>query len=664
MNFFNDIIPEKAVTAFGWMIVHSIWEGALVALILAVILLMLNKKSARIRYLVSVGAFLFFAAISIRTFVEYYNVPINISSQKTINQESIDQTQITNNSTTNNTITNNSFINQVSQGFTHYFNQHIPLIVTIYFLGVLFLTLKLTGGFLYSQRIKNYKTKNVDDKLNRMLREVSGKLNIKQKVKLVESVFVNVPVTLGYVKPVILFPIGTLTGLSYSQVEAILAHELAHIKRADYLINLIQSLLEVVFFYHPAVWWISAVIREERENVCDDIALEVCEQPGELARALVYVGQFESSQTSFAMSAIGNKNKLIRRVKRMMGENKHNTVRSRVYAASLMLLITLAFGAIACSTANGETYKQSREENLVYEEDRYGDHRYINTDRLNEDERTYIFYKRLDGEKSKWEVTVDNGKITSLYKDGNPVAQNEIPKYEERLLDEIDYIDRGLEDLDEELVDLKDDLKNIKIDLGEDFAEDMRKLTEDLKVEFNSDEFKYEMKQLKKELKNLNIEKFHFDSDEFRKEMSELRDELRDIEFDIDIDWDSDEFRREMKDLSRELASIKVDVDLSGLKESMRELKDEMEHLDIDMSELRKEMEILGDFLDELREEMIADGVIDDEDEFRHLEFEDDAMYLNGEKIPDELYNKYKKIYKKYYGEYPDDDSFQIRDRW
>jgi hypothetical protein len=96
----------------------------------------------------------------------------------------------------------------------------------------------------------------------------------------------------------------------------------------------------------------------------------------------------------------------------------------------------------------------------------------------------------------------------------------------------------------------------------------------------------------------------------------------------------------------------------------MRELKDEMENLDIDMSELRKEMEILGDFLDELKEEMIADGVIDDEDEFRHLEFEDDAMYLNGEKIPDELYNKYKEIYKKYYGEYPDDDSFQIRDRW
>ena len=640
MNFLDNLIPENLIDAFGWMIIHSVWQGALVALLLSIALLMLNKRSARIRYIASVGALLFFAAIAIRTFAEYYQAPESTKdniTQQQVTAEKIAKPTITDANVEE--IEQAGFIASISEEFKNYFKTNLPLIVTLYLLGVLFLTLKLTGGFLYSQRIKKYRTQKADSKFIKIVSDFSERLQIKQKVKLVESAFVKVPVTLGYLKPVILFPIGTLTGLSWEQVETIIAHELAHIKRADYIINLFQSMLEVVFFYHPAIWWISSIIREERENVCDDLALEVSNQPAELARALVFISQFDNGTTSFAMSAIGNKNKLLRRIKRMMGENKQKTFRGRAYAASLMLLAVMSLGAIACSTANGESFHQDKR-TLVYEEKSNGDSRYINTDRLNEDEKTYIFYKRYRGEKSKWEVTIEGDRVTELYKDGDLVPNSELYKYEDMLLDKVDEINYDLVELNDDLEDLNVNLRGLKVDLGENFAEDMRRLAADIKVEF--------------------------DSDEFKRDMEELKDELSNMDFHFDFEWDSDEFKSEMRDLSRELANIKVDIDLSDFNESMRDLKEELSHLDIDMSDLKKEMEILGDYLDELKDEMISDGVIDDEDDFRNINFDDDGMYVNHEKVSHELYLKYREIYKKYYDSYPDEDSFRRHhnDRW
>ena len=662
MNFLTNIVPENLISAFGWMILHSLWQGAFVAILLSVSLLFLNKKSAQLRYLVTVGALLFFTAMSIRTFIDHYNIPNNSSSQKIVNQLTIDQTQALNNLLTNSTITNDNFIAQITQGFTLYFNQHIPVIVTLYLLGILFFALKLTGGFLYSQRIKHYRTNAAEDIYTKIVYRFSKQLNIKQKVKLLESAMVKVPVTIGYLKPVILFPIGLLNGMSYTQVEAIIVHELAHIKRADYLVNFFQSVLEVIFFYHPAVWWISSRIRDERENICDDISLQAINHPAELARALLYLNQFQPDQYSFAMNAIGNNNHLIRRIKRMTGEIYHNTFRSKVYIASLMLLVIISLSVVACSTTNGESYYQDRN-NIVYEEDKYGDHRYINTDRLDEENQTYIFYKRFHGEKSKWEATIENGKLVDLYKDNNRVPSSEYYKYEDMILDEVEEIHWELEKVHEDLASLKEDLKDLKIDLGENFAEDMKRITEDIKFEFDSEEFKEQMMQLKEELSYIDKENFPFNNDEFKREMSKLRDELKDMKFDIDFKWDSEEFKREMKDLSRELANIKIDVDLSGLEESMRELKEEMKNLDFDMSELKAEMKILKEFTTELKDELVSDGVIENSKALRQLEFEDDAMYVNGNKVSDHLYKKYKEIYKKHYGEYPDGNSFSIRDR-
>ena len=108
-----------------------------------------------------------------------------------------------------------------------------------------------------------------------MLERVSQRLGLRRATQILQSTLVQVPVVAGYFRPVILVPMSVISGLPASQLEAILAHELAHIRRHDYLVNLLQTLVETVFFYHPGVWWLSRQIRNERENCCDDLAVAV-----------------------------------------------------------------------------------------------------------------------------------------------------------------------------------------------------------------------------------------------------------------------------------------------------------------------------------------------------------------------------------------------------
>ena len=119
-----------------------------------------------------------------------------------------------------------------------------------------------------------------------MALRLARRLHLTRRISLLESRLVDVPTVVGWIKPVVLLPVSALAGLSAEQLEAILAHELAHIRRHDYLVNLLQTLVETLLFYHPAVWWLSGRIRAERENCCDDLAVSLCGDPVTYASAL------------------------------------------------------------------------------------------------------------------------------------------------------------------------------------------------------------------------------------------------------------------------------------------------------------------------------------------------------------------------------------------
>ena len=145
---------------------------------------------------------------------------------------------------------------------------------------------------------------------------IASRLGLNRVVHIVESALVETPTAIGWLKPVILLPIAALANLSPSQVEAVLAHELVHIRRHDYVVNIAQTLAETLLFYHPGVWWVSKRIRTEREHCCDDVAVAVCGDPVDYATALAELEAYRSSGTSLALAVTGGS--LTDRVRRVL----------------------------------------------------------------------------------------------------------------------------------------------------------------------------------------------------------------------------------------------------------------------------------------------------------------------------------------------------------
>src|SRR5262249_44302433 len=152
-----------------------------------------------------------------------------------------------------------------------------------------------------------------------LARRLSRALGVRHAVRLLESTAVQIPAVVGWLRPVILLPASTVTGLTPEQLEMILAHELAHIRRHDFLVNLLQAVVVTLLFYHPAVWWISRQVRIERENCCDDLAVAVCGTPLQYARALTRLEELRVGAPSLAVSARGGS--LFERVRRLVGDS-------------------------------------------------------------------------------------------------------------------------------------------------------------------------------------------------------------------------------------------------------------------------------------------------------------------------------------------------------
>src|SRR5258706_1415045 len=179
------------------------------------------------------------------------------------------------------------------------------------------------------------------------MNKLTANLAISKTVVLLQSSLAKIPMIIGHFKPVILFPIGLLNGLPPSKVEAILLHELAHIKRNDFLINLLQRFAEIFFFFNPAVLWISSLIKNERENCCDDIAIAVTHDRKEFIHALVAFQEYNSGLT-YATTFPGSKNHLLNRVKRIItNNNKTLNKMEKLILASGIIVTCLATAALS-----------------------------------------------------------------------------------------------------------------------------------------------------------------------------------------------------------------------------------------------------------------------------------------------------------------------------
>ncbi len=329
MDSIYHIFPSGVMEALGWTIIHSVWQGALIALIFSLVMLFTKRFTSVTRYIIAVIALLFMLFSVFFTFIRVYE---SQGSEEVVTVKDIERPDdavdysVTPAKTTGSVLTGDSAgnINMILNDFKNYFYRHFPLIVTFWLMGMLILMLRFIGGLAYTRRMKYYRVMPVEPRWGKQFKELLVKLGISQPVSILQSSLAKVPLVIGYIKPVVLLPVSAFTGLSEKQLESILVHELAHIIRRDYIINLFQSLIEIVLFYHPAVWWISSVIKEEREHCCDDIALEYTGDTLNYAKALAGIQEQLLHQEGLAMT-ISHNNKLLKRIKRLLNQPKMKT---------------------------------------------------------------------------------------------------------------------------------------------------------------------------------------------------------------------------------------------------------------------------------------------------------------------------------------------------
>ncbi|MES2060805.1 MAG: M56 family metallopeptidase [Bacteroidota bacterium] len=329
---------ENFNAALGQTLIHSLWQGVILAGITGLIIVLTRNAKAANRYLLMVAMMLLFAIVCIGTFCyELYQPSVNAATTGIVYHVS---------AISNITVVEHSIPQQVML----YVNSHTQSIVLIWFFIVIARSLQLATGLqsLYYLRRKNLFA--VDEAWAKRVAILSSQLGINRIVGIVESGIAKVPMVIGHLKPLILIPAGLLTALPPAEVEAILIHELAHIKRKDYLVNLLQSFLEIIFFFNPAVLWLSALIRTERENCCDDIAVEQTSSKVNYIRALVSCQEYQLSAPAYAMAFPGRRSQLMDRVKRMASGTNH-ALNFRERSILLITLFTAGLLSVAFTNA-------------------------------------------------------------------------------------------------------------------------------------------------------------------------------------------------------------------------------------------------------------------------------------------------------------------------
>ncbi len=339
MNALSNLLGTPLAQAIGWALLHLLWQGALVAAILAATLALLARQTANARYLASCGALLLLVVLGTATAYRAYDGDVPSSAGTPGILLAAAPATLSAPTTVSNAqpATAGSPIERIAS-FTR---THLPQIVLVWLTGVLFLSIRLLFGWLRAHAIAKRNASEAAPEWQRAAARLAQALKLRRAVHLLESAAVEVPTVIGWLRPVVLLPAATLTGLSTEQMEMILAHELAHIRRNDFFVNLMQAVVETLLFYHPAVWWISHRIRVEREHCCDDVAVSVSGKPLVYARALTRLEELRVEPVHSFVAANGGS--LLGRIRRLAVTrvDSPNTP-SRFVAGAALLAVLLA----------------------------------------------------------------------------------------------------------------------------------------------------------------------------------------------------------------------------------------------------------------------------------------------------------------------------------
>jgi beta-lactamase regulating signal transducer with metallopeptidase domain len=324
------LLSNSAAQTLGTALLHFVWQGFVLALLLRIFFIVAPGAPACLRYAIGCAILLAMPVTMILTPV-LQNLPA----------DSLPSTIL---SSAPATLTQSSSAHQALAAGSHVSSGVGPAgwAVALWLVGIFALALHSTAGWIRAQRLKYRGTAPADPVWTTALEQLMRRLGITRPVRLCTSAIAEVPTVVGWIRPFILLPVSALSGLGPREIEAILAHELAHIRRHDYLVNLLQTAIETLLFYHPAVWWVSRQIRREREHCCDDVAVMLCGDVKLYAGALAQLEEHRGRALEPALAATGGE--LLGRIRRLLQPPQSGRRIPRFLGAAIAAAVVL--GAI------------------------------------------------------------------------------------------------------------------------------------------------------------------------------------------------------------------------------------------------------------------------------------------------------------------------------
>lgn len=564
MNFFifDSEFVSLIIQAICRTLLHSVWQGLILAVVTGIILSSTKKSKPSMRYNLLSGSLFTFVLVSCFTFytslahqnktqtASYIVTFDTVKSSRSFLETSFDGLRKT---------INPDSIEHLSDQFL---KENAAILVAIWLLIFSLKSLKAFGGLLYIWQLKNRQNVIPDQVWIQLINQLAGKLNIHTDVQLLESERVFVPMVAGILKPVIFVPISFFTHLPAAQIEAILLHELAHIKRRDYTVNLIQNFCENVFFFNPAILWISTLIREEREHCCDDLAISVTENRTSFVEALVSFQEYKWADQSLAMPFPGKRNFLLDRIKRIIYKhNKPLNAMEKIFVTASLVTATLMTAAFSPAVKKDlELLKPKLESVLEVNKPESFPAMISSGDTLPKSRanRVHIESGTSSIETTKndkrYQIENINGKITSLKIDGQQISEDKIASHK----GEIDEIMQDVKKAHEEAeiargeadeARAKADVLRKEADVHRKDAEKMRESAEKMRAEADQSRLLADASRKKADESRKMGEANRADAEKQRAAADKLRDEA-------DVLRTKAEDHRKVADESRKQADV------------------------------------------------------------------------------------------------------------
>ncbi|MGK2856540.1 MAG: M56 family metallopeptidase [Thermoanaerobaculia bacterium] len=348
MTTLASLLEGPLADAIGRALVHLVWQASLVALLLAGVLAAMRRSGANARYAVSCAALALIVVLPLATGALAWrgDVPLASPSAEPTRASTVAMPFPAPDAEPSRHAATPGALASIP------LDPALPWVVGFWLAGVTLLSARIALALVSARRLADSGIETLPRAWSATLARLADAMGIDRAVRLLESTRVDGPTVVGWFSPVILVPASALSGLTPQQLETVLAHELAHIRRHDFAVNFLQTLVETLFFYHPAVWWISSRVRVEREHCCDDDAVALCGDAVGYARALATLEEMRAARVpSPALAATGGA--LLGRVRRLLGLTADELGAARPIAALIALMLVSAAIAIPLSARSG-----------------------------------------------------------------------------------------------------------------------------------------------------------------------------------------------------------------------------------------------------------------------------------------------------------------------